>query len=125
MAVEFNKAFIARVAAATEADAIDRMDRITLQAHANLVQATPVDLGQARAGWNFGLNRINTEVPERPAEGVLSKPPAPTLGARKIGDTYHLSNFVKHSVYLNEGSSEQAPAKFVERAILAAVKAVG
>ena len=75
---------------------IDRqVRRISLDLHGNLVEATPVDTGRARAGWV-----------ERKGRGP---------GSREIG------NSVPYIVPLNSGSSSQEPSGLVERAIADAV----
>ena len=53
---------------------------------AELVEATPVDTGEAAAGWHRDGNTI-------------------------VNDVDHIEN-------LNEGSSEQAPAYFIEKTLL-------
>jgi hypothetical protein len=57
----------------------------------DLKEATPVDTGEARDGWEV--------VQTGPKE-------------------FSLVNDVEHIKYLNAGSSEQAPAFFIERTIL-------
>lgn len=123
MAEPFNQRFIKQVQAELRKQALEHMDTIALLSHSFLVQSTPVDLGQARAGWNFSKNKLDKTVPEKPARGTtLAPPPVAKPNARNWNDRYHISNFVAHIVFLNEGSSEQAPAKFVERDIKRAVK---
>lgn len=123
----FDNRFIATVMDKVESAVVDRIDKIALRAHARLVQATPVDYGQARAGWNFTLNEISENAPEKPArvkggKTVIPAPPSkPDAKATKSTDSYHISNFVKHIVYLNEGSSDKAPSKFIETELRAAV----
>lgn len=134
MADKFNRAFIRKVGRELERTAIDRMDAIALQAHSLLVQTTPVDFGQARAGWNFSTNKMDETVPpddtkkgKKRGTKVYADPPEPNPNARSYEDRYHISNFVKHIVYLNEGPnlSVQAPEpKWVERAVASAVDAV-
>lgn len=115
----FNAAFIRKVLQGTERVVIAKMDKIALTFHRTVVYATPVDLGQARAGWTFTLNTIDTSYPERPVGGATLSPPAsvPNRNANRIGDRYYIANFVPHIVYLNEGTSTQAPLKFVENSL--------
>ena len=65
-----------------------------------LVEATPVDTGKARDSWNI----THTGNPSSPAI---------------------ISNEVPYISRLNEGSSKQAPAHFVERIALKFGKPVG
>jgi len=117
----FNKAFIKKVGAQVLKSSVDRADKIALEIHKGLVLETPVDLGQARAGWNFTLNTIDPSIPKRPAKGAARlKSPAtklPSPSASKAGDSYNISNSVEHIIYLNEGSSEQAAKNFVESVV--------
>lgn len=63
--------------------------KTTLDAHRELVLATPVDTGQARQGWEA------TTPTEEGQVGIVE-------------------NNVEHIVYLNDGHSKQAPTGFVE-----------
>lgn len=65
-----------------------------------LVEATPVDTGKARDSWGI----THTGNPDRPVV---------------------ISNEVPYIEHLNEGSSKQAPAHFVERIALKFGKPVG
>jgi len=56
----------------------------------DLVEATPVDTGEAREGWK----------------------------TTKTGQGYSVENNVEHVRYLNEGSSKQAPSHFIESTAL-------
>jgi hypothetical protein len=129
----FNKKTIGIIERSVEKDLIDRLDKTALVAHARLSAATPVDLGQARAGWTFSLNSVDNTVPEkikRPKghESGSSLFPdnkgTPDKNASKIGDFYSLANFVEHVVYLNEGTGPNHPTNFVETEVAAAKKDV-
>lgn len=108
--------------------------KITLDIVANLKRAapeggTPVDTGWARANWipNIGSPReapAGTR-PELPNSASNSEQQA---GEARVAASYrfdqgpiHITNNVPYIVYLNEGSSQQAPAGFVQRAIMKAV----
>lgn len=56
----------------------------------DLVDETPIDTGEARASW--GMNKLNKD--------------------------YIIRNTAEHIKYLNEGSSKQAPARFIESVAL-------
>lgn len=58
---------------------------------ANLIAATPIDTGEARQGWRL---------------------------VKKLGKGFSLINDVEHIAALNNGSSQQAPARFIEKTIL-------
>lgn len=105
--------------------------KITLDVTANLVQSTPVDVGWARANW---VPAIGTPVLKNlsgvdPTSGATSAAAAEQQGALGgIVAGYKLdrgkvfvSNNVPYITKLNDGSSKQAPAGFVQAAIRKAV----
>lgn len=127
MSVPFDNKFIISINKYIEENSVEKMHRIAMACHARLVARTPVDLGQARAGWNFAKNARDETVPPKPPKGTTLPPPktAPKGGKAKFyKDKYHISNFVAHVVYLNEGHSTQAPSKFIEAEIRQAIKDV-
>lgn len=102
--------------------------RLSVNISAELIERTPVDTGWARANW---VPSIGT-----PFEGnadeldeVARRAAAPAQGARQQTSTAALltyqiergpvfiSNNVPYIVFLNEGTSDQAPAGFVQAAI--------
>lgn len=124
--VEFNGNFIRKVDTQIRKAVNDRKDKIVLQALKRITDINPVLTGQSRAGWNIGLNEIVKIIPDPPAKGSVLAPPPQRIPKKgtQYGDKYHLVNAVPHTVYLNEGSSVKAPANFVEREVLDAVKDV-
>ncbi len=128
---KFDSKFIKKVADMIETLAIQRMDKIAIKAHNNVSIATPTDLGQAHAGFNFTLNARDTKrppKPKRPKKGepkiiLPVQPSVPNSPARKLGDKYLITNTVAHIVYLNEGtSSQQGDPNYIEREVVKAVK---
>ena len=107
------------------------MKKITLDIAANLVRApgeggTPVDTGWARSNW---IPNIGTPVtsPVGSKEAVSSAAQTRGLGAVltykfSSGQPLFVSNNVPYILVLNEGSSKQAPAGFVQAAIAEAVR---
>lgn len=98
--------------------------------------STPVDTGRARANWFAGINR--------PVEGTRAALAAgkggstgatnaarafqqmeSVIGRRKPGQAIYLSNNLPYIGALNDGSSAQAPAGFVEAAIKRSRLALG
>lgn len=126
MAEPFDINFVNKVIRETEKLTMDRMFQIALNFHSIVSYWTPVDRGPARAGWTFTLNEPREYIPDRPPPGMVLPLPRsePDRRATKYGDSYHIANFVPYIVYLNEGSSEKAPAKFVETAMQYAVNIV-
>lgn len=101
---------------------------------ANLVAApmeggTPVDTGWARANWipNIG-GPVKAPRGSRSAVGRASA--SQERGVATVLTSYtvakgkvYISNPVPYIVFLNEGSSRQAPAGFIQRAIRKALSA--
>lgn len=104
--------------------------RVALAVDTAVVLATPVRTGRARANWQVGLGSAPV--------GTLAAPSSPGAGASEAlgrgqatigeyqgqGGTIHISNNLPYIGALNDGSSKQAPAGFVESAIMAGVAAI-
>ena len=120
------------------AQAADRTVRMAaLAADQAVVMATPVDKGRARSNWIVQMNAparatIEAYAPgsggstgAANAAGALSQGQAVISGYD--GDRHSgivISNNLPYIGALNNGSSRQAPAGFVQKAIQAAVKQV-
>lgn len=104
--------------------------------HRKLVEATPVDTGRARSNWI-----VTTGSPT----GIVIPPYAPgrhlgrsetanaaaairqaeaALAARAPEATIYIQNNVAYLARLNAGSSKQAPAGFVQKAITQAAEKI-
>lgn len=88
-----------------------------------LVNTTPVDTGRAKSNWLPNL--------DGPAEGTVGVGGALGKTAGVVGrfdidvnSAIHLTNNLPYIAKLDRGSSEQQPAGFVRRAILAGVAVV-
>ena len=123
------------------------MRRLQLRAYQALTSSSPVRTGFFRSGWSpstgapdrsspsvsrgqaaVGLTQAQRDEITRAQAGVL-------LGqhqqaSAQIASTYRLAqgvifivNNVRYGVFLNRGSSAQAPAMFVEQALATAVRA--
>jgi hypothetical protein len=98
----------------------DTVIGVTLAVDSELVNTTPVDTGRARSNWLPSLNR-----PDGRQVGVGQKPDTRNAIARyKLSDTIFITNNLPYITKLNEGSSQQAPAGFVDAAILRGKQAV-
>ena len=105
--------------------------KISLDVTANLIETTPVDTGWARANWVPAIGQPFTASLEdvKPQPGDISLATSrQNQGTASVATGYRLSqgsvfvsNNVPYIVRLNEGSSSQAPAAFVQRAISKAV----
>lgn len=84
-----------------------------------VVLATPVDTGRARGGWQIGIGfsprGFNTPMDPN-GSGTVSANRL-KIGRRRSGQTIHIANNVEYIGFLNDGSSAQAPAGFVELAV--------
>jgi len=102
--------------------------RIVLNAVANLTEDTPLDTGWARANWIPSITAPVDGVDGSRESISTSKKES---GTAKVATSYVLengpvwiSNNVPYILRLNEGTSKQAPAGFVEAAIFRAVRPI-
>lgn len=112
--------------------------KVQLRCQQVLILANPVDTGFSRSQWTPSVGSPVAERRDRPQ----NKKSARTLAyqqqaenaakARLIAAGYKVSlgpafltNATSYIVPLNEGSSAQAPAKWVERALETAVRSFG
>jgi len=95
-----------------------------------LVTETPVDTGRARSNWVVGTGpstaAIEAYVPGKKGETAGQNAEAALRQAREFLDStdvsvIYISNSLPYIQYLNEGSSAQAPAGFIEAAVEAGV----
>lgn len=95
----------------------------------DLANVTPVDTSQALSNWRIGINQkvvLAIEPYQSGKAGSTQSESAQAtidaariaLAAKKPGDTIWISNPLPYIGLLNDGSSSQAPAGFVERAVL-------
>ncbi len=90
-----------------------------------IVNETPVDTGHARANWQIGISEpITSEIDEEDPSGAATiERNAGTIRQAPPRKDIILSNNVPYIHKLNEGSSSQAPAQFVQMAVAQAVAA--
>lgn len=110
--------------------------KITLDVTANLIAppnkgGTPVDTGWARSNWVAAIGKsvvedLSATEPSTQAAGAAGQRQAASLAG--VASSYSLrqgvvfiSNNVSYITDLNDGSSQQQPAGFVQRAIAKAV----
>lgn len=88
--------------------------------------ATPVDTGQAAGNWETSINAPVSSWTQGGSSAIeaISKAKA-ALAALGPGQTVYISNNVPYIVELNQGSSKQAPAGFVELSTLSAMNVAG
>lgn len=123
-----------------------RIDRIAVRVEGNVeramkdcagavlraaVESTPVDTGFARSNWTPELDRafeglFPARVPGKAGSTAAENAAAtveagmPTIEAFEIGknESIHITNNAPHIRPLNDGHSKQAPAGFVEIAVM-------
>lgn len=101
----------------------DTLRKVALVANQTVIMATPVDTGRARANWQVSIDtEIDSEVDDTSAQGAIQRNQAVIRGYRN--GAIILQNNVPYIEHLNNGSSAQAPAGFVEKALQAAARVV-
>lgn len=104
------------------------LKQLTVEITADLIKTTPVDTGWARSNWipSFGESFTGTDgtresvVTSRQQSGLTD---VLTNYAISKGNIY-ISNNVPYILLLNDGSSRQAPAGFVQQSIARAISQV-
>ncbi len=122
-----------------------RADKIVLDAHLRavvvatailreLVYVTPADTSFALSNWQVGIGSpVNAELmpyyfgSKGSTRGASAQAAyaagVAKLQSKKPGETIYISNLADYIRRLNEGSSRQAPAGFIERAIIVGKRA--
>lgn len=113
----------------------DRVVQVAEAILTDLVFVTPVDTSEALSNWQVGVgerpsSRRGPYFPGKKgstqgqsAEAALAVGLAKLRG-KQPGETVYISNLTSYITDLNRGSSAQAPAGFVERAVLLGKNAV-
>jgi len=116
--------FQAQLDKAYKVKVIDKLEKtvraVALIVDAELVNMTPVDTGRARANWNPSLNTPDPTIREPGQKKSID----PVASAFKLTDTILISNNLPYIKPLNNGSSKQAPAGFVDAALAKGKRAV-
>lgn len=122
----------------TNADVLVR--KVALAVDSTVVLATPVDTGQARSNWVVDVgdapNESDPSPPYSPGKGGSTAQANSTAAidqgktaiARYVGgrgESIWIENNLDYINELNEGKSDQAPAGFVEEAVLDGVATAG
>mgnify|MGYP006429495409 CR=1 FL=1 len=110
---------LASRARALEEGASRSLRLVALEADRSIVLATPVDTGRARANWIVGVNkRVEKSTEDADKSGRLTIAAGEAeIGKAEADDTIHITNNLPYIVPLNNGSSIQASAGFVQRGI--------
>ena len=114
-------------------EAIERaMTDLTLEITAELQEATPIDIGWARANWVPGIGGPGESLDRRALnESEVAQQSAAQQAAVSSVLSYTLNQgsiFITNNVpyigRLNEGSSVQAPAGFIQQSVETAVRRI-
>lgn len=111
------------------ANADNLVRRCALATDAAVVLATPVDTGRARSNWQVELNSPietnTTAVSPSGREAIESgKAKIQQYKGGMPNAAIYITNNLAYIGALNDGHSAQAPAGFVERAVMVGVNAV-
>ena len=89
------------------------MKKVSFQVLSGAVLKTPVDTGRARGGWQLDIGEesslLSTPVELRRSLSVLADETSKLEGLQ-FGEKVIIGNNVSYIIYLEEGSSQQAPA---------------
>jgi len=91
-----------------------------------LISSTPVKTGKARANWNASFDSPDSQVKEKfdkTGSATVAENSAIIASNTKEFRDIYISNNVPYIEPLNNGSSAQAPAGFVEKAVAIARRA--
>lgn len=96
-------------------EAINSLARVqALDTLTKLKSATPVDTGRARNSWALTQNKTTFRDAKT---GAVLPTTLPPISGNEI-ETLYLTNGTPYIEDLNQGSSKQAPARFIEATIL-------
>lgn len=93
--------------------------RIGLKILRSLTVISPVKTGRFKANWIVGIKkrvRSTTTSTDKGGGPTFAKG-SPKINSKNLGDTIFISNNLPYAKALNDGSSQQAPANFVQSAI--------
>ena len=103
--------------------------KCALAVDSTVVLATPVDTGRARANWQVELNK-----PKTGTTTAVSPSGRESIDAAKVriaqykgnvpNASIHITNNLPYIERLNNGWSKQAPAGYVEKAVMVGIAAI-
>lgn len=113
----------------------DLTRQVAIAADQAVVSSTPVDTGRARSNWIASIGAPSSDVIEAHAPGkdgsteaentqAATNQAEAVISGYRAGEEIHISNNLPYIQALNDGSSAQAPANFIETAVQEAAHAV-
>jgi hypothetical protein len=97
---------------------------LALDVFRRIVYMTPRYTGRAQASWDLTMLEPSSFVPPEGAERYSREnftAAVTALASLKLGDSVWITSNLVYIRRLNDGSSDQAPAQFVEQAVMEAV----
>lgn len=97
--------------------------KLAFDIFADIVADTPVDTGRAMNNWNISVGTSDRSTTDKGGSeggikgGKRGEAAAALAGLRPFS-TVWISNSLPYIVFLNEGSSDQAPSGWVERNVI-------
>lgn len=117
-----------RVASKIPENADKIVRKVAMAIDQTVVLATPVDKGRARMNWIAALDTAASETTEAadPSGGAAIAQAAGVVAGYDgdVNQEVHITNNLPYIGPLNDGSSRQAPAGFVQQAVRAGASAV-
>jgi len=96
-------------------EAVNSLSRLQAFDTMNKIKSrTPIDTGRARNSWNLTTNPVGFRDAKSGGPAPSTLPP---ISDKKI-ETLYLTNGTPYIENLNQGSSRQAPARFIESTVL-------
>lgn len=122
---------VRRLTAALTGEVSRGVRLVATEVQAELIEATPIDTGFARASWHQSVGAPSQAEPDDVATaGAVQAAGAALVAAYRVelGDV-HVQNNAEYIESLDQGHSQQAPTGFVraaiERGVAAAVAKAG
>ena len=110
-----------KIAKKLKIDVIKLQKKVALDIFARLIESTPVDTGRAAGNWNISISQPDySEIDRKFEEAELSGKAASSVGVIEPMNYFGviwIANSVPYIVFLNEGSSIQAPRNFVQMSV--------
>ena len=93
----------------------DAIGRTALGVDAELVEQTPVDTGRARSNWFASIGSPSGQTTEQTSPQTFDN--KSIYDRYKLNQTIFITNNLPYIVPLNNGTSQQAPAGFVDATV--------
>lgn len=116
-AARFNREVLEFGATLTPQLAVLLVKKVSLQVLTGVVLRTPVDTGRARGNWQLTLGEPAEKVIDRSDKNenpmTVGQEMAKAAQINKLGVDVFITNNVEYILYLEEGTSKQAPSGMV------------